>query len=48
MVIIHCNYLNEEMIGIAHVIANKQQDVVRLVTPEATLEVNYDGEKNKG
>lgn len=42
MVNIYCDGITEEIKKVAKIIANKQKDVVKIITPTVTLEVNYD------
>lgn len=43
MVNIYCEVIDQEMIEIARMIANKQKDVVVINAPNETMEVSYDG-----
>lgn len=42
MVNIYCEEIDQEMIEIARMIANKQKDVVIINAPSETMEVHYD------
>lgn len=42
MVNIYCDTINEEMMFVARLIANRQKDVVRITTPTEIVEVRYE------
>ena len=44
MVTIHCEAINKEMLEVAKMISKNQNDVVKLITPTKTLEVQYEKE----